>query len=318
MRWSDWQFWCAAKFGEIRAGLVWEGEPLGNQAFRYRRMQVVLPQKMGKGPWAATMCALQAVGPAEFCGFAQEGDVYRCADWGCPCGFVFEYMAGEPMGRPHPSPLLQITATSEDQTDNTYRPLRSMIRLGPLKWLLKDLGTFVRVLGHEGGEDADRIDVVTASADSKVGNPVSFVVQDETGLWTASNRMTKLADNQRRGLAGMSGRSIETTNAWNTAVNSVAQQTFESPVDDVFRFYPQPPAQLRWSNAAERRKILEYVYMGTPWVNLDSIEAEAQELNHRDPEQAERFFGNRSTYASGTWLSAGLWEGAYGMDGEPA
>lgn len=309
--WSDWQFWCSAKFGEIRAGLTWDGTPLGNQAFRYRRMQVVAPQKTGKGPWAASMTALQATGPSEFDGWAEDGELYRCSDWGCPCGFTFAYQAGEPKGRPHPSPLIQLTATTEDQVDNTYRPLRTMISMGALGWLLADRGTFVRVLGNVGGEHTDRIDITTAQADSKVGNPIHFALQDETGLWLARNRMVKLADNQRRGLAGMGGRSIETTNAWDSSENSVAQQTFEARMDDVFIFYIPPPEGLRWSVKAERRQILETVYRGSPWVSLDSIEGQAMELNARDPEQAERFFGNRITYSSGAWLPDGLWEGAH-------
>lgn len=311
LRWSDWQFYCAAQFGRIRAGLSWEGIPLRNEAFQYRRLQVIAPQKTGKGPWTATMAILQACGPAEFDGFAQEGEYYACADWGCPCGFIYPYLDGEPKGRPHPSPLIQLTATSEDQVDNVYRPLRSMIQLGPLQNLLADRGTFVRVLGHAGGDDADRIDVVTANANTRLGNPITFAIQDETGLWTKANRMYQVATAQRRGLAGMAGRSIETTNAYDSSENSVAQQTFESQAQDVFKFYEPPPKNLRWDNKRERRKILEIVYAGSPWVSIPSIEAEAAEISETDPAQAERFFGNRITYSAGHWLPDGLWEQHY-------
>lgn len=309
--WSDEQFWVAAKFGQIRAGLVWEGEPLGAQAFEYRRLQYMGPQKVGKGPWAASMTSIQAVGPAEFDGWAVDGDAYRCSDWGCPCGFIFEYQPREPKGRPHPSPLIQLTATSEDQVDNTYRPLRTMISMGPLGHRLADRGEFVRILGGLGGDHADRIDVVTSSATSRVGNPISFAIQDEVGLWTRSNRMVAVADAQRRGLAGMNGRSIETTNAFDASEQSVAQLTFESQAEDVFRFYLPPPPELSWQRISDRPLILEAVYSGAPWVNRDSVLAEANEISERDPEQAERFFGNRITYASGSWIPAGLWEERY-------
>lgn len=316
--WSDWQFWCAAQFGRIRAGLKWSGEPLGNQAFQYRRMQVIAPQKTGKGPWAGSMTLVQAVGPAEFDGWAEEEDVYRCADWGCDCGFEFPYQKGEPKGRPHPSPLIQLTATSEDQVDNTMRPLKSMVKMGPLQHLLATRGEFIRILGGLGGDDADRIDAVTASADSRVGNPVSFVLQDETGLWNKRNKMEKVADAQRRGLAGMAGRSIETTNAYDSSERSVAQTTFESTAQDVFCFYIPPPKGLLWKRPKDRRRILEAVYRGSPWVNIDSVLAEANEISERDPEQAERFFGNRITYSSGTWLPTNLWEDCFALDREPA
>lgn len=309
--WSDWQFWCAAKFGEIAPGITWDGEPLGRQAFRYRRALVVAPQKTGKGPWLASMTLIQAVGPAEFYGWAGEGERYRCSDWGCHCGFEFEYLPGEPKGRPHPSPLIQLTATSEDQVDNTFTPMKSMIAMGPLRYSLVPREGFVRILGGLGGDDADRIDAVTANANSRLGNPITFAGQDETGLWTKQNRMTAVADTQRRGLAGMGGRSIETTNAWDSSEQSVAQVSYEAQLDDVFVFYQPPPARLKWTNENDRRKILEYVYAGSPWVNVNSLMDEINELNLRDPAQAERFFGNRITYSAGSWLPADLWDSTW-------
>jgi putative lipoic acid-binding regulatory protein len=46
---------------------------------------------------------------------------------------VYEYEPGEAMGQAWPTPLIQITATSEEQTDNIYDALRPMIELGPLR-----------------------------------------------------------------------------------------------------------------------------------------------------------------------------------------
>lgn len=318
LTWSDWQFYAAAQFGRIRAGLEWDGTPLKNQAFEYRRAQVMGPQKTGKGPWVATLTAIQAVGPAEFDGWAQAGEKYRCADFGCGCGFEHEYLEGEPKGRRHPSPLIQLTAYSEDQVDNTYRPLISMINAGPLRELMLVRENFIRIVGDIGGDDADRIDVVTSNALSRVGNPISFAVQDETGLWTKKNKLMAVADAQRRGAAGMGGRVLETTNAYDSAENSVAQRTHESQATDIYRFYEPPPPDLDWFNLKDRRAILEHVYAGSPWVPIDSVLAEAAEISEQDPEQARRFFGNQILYSKGTWLPDGLWEGRYGMAGEPA
>ncbi len=307
--WSDWQFWNSANFGRIKEGLAWEGKPLRNQAFHYRRGQVIGPQKTGKGPYGASLLALHAVGPSEFDGYAAPGEVFRCSDNGCYCGFVHEYLPGEPKGRRHPSPLIQMTGSSEEQVEaNIYRHLRSMITLGPLAELMADRGDFVRIFGEIGGDDADRIDVTTSSAKSRLGNPISFALQDETGTWTKSNKMMNVAHTQRRGLAGMGGRSLEMTNAYDSSEASVAQETRESRAKDVWKFYTEPPANLSWQSVKDRRQILEIVYRGSPWVSIDSILAEAAELSETDPEQAERFFGNRITYSSGTWLPAGLWE----------
>lgn len=312
---SDWQFWCSANHYRIRPDAKLEnGRPLLNQAFHHRRSQIVGPQKLGKGPWAATVVLGEAVGPTQFAGWAREGDQYSCEEHGCPCGWTWVYRPGEPMGMRHPSPLIQLTATSEDQVDNVYRPLQAMIRLGPLSKLLAVREGFVRILGLNEDPDLDRIDVVTSNALSRLGNPISFALQDETSLYTKANKMRRVAETQRRGAAGMGGRTMETTNAWDPSEESVAQTTAESAREDIFRFHRLAPAHLSYRNKRDRRRIHAYVYTGSDWVDLDSIEAEAAELLERDPQQAERFFGNRIVYAAGRWLPDGLWESRWAAE----
>lgn len=194
-RQSDWQFWCTANHYRIRPDALWIPEqPLMNQAFVYRRSQIVAPQKTGKGPWAAAVTTGEAVGPSVFNGWAEAGELYECADNGCSCGWTYEYLEGEPKGIRHPSPLIQLTATSEDQVDNILRPLKAMIRLGPLSDMLLIREDFIRIVGESGDEDMDRIDAVTSNAQSKLGNPISFAFQDESGLYTKTNKMVKVAE----------------------------------------------------------------------------------------------------------------------------
>lgn len=304
---ADWQFWCTANHYRVKASAKWRpGKPLLGTAFVYRRSLVVGPQKSGKGPWTATIVAVEAVGPSLFAGWAVDGETYRCSDWGCGCGFEHEYRAGEPKGMPHPSPLIQLTATSEDQVDNVYDPLKTMIRNGPLSEQMLIREDFIRLPGDE-----CRIDVVTASANSRLGNPITFALHDENGLYTKYNKMTKVADTQRRGLAGMQGRSIATTNMWDPSENSDAQQTFENTSKDVFKFLRRPPAGLSWENKRERRRILRYVYDGCTWVDLDAIDAEIAELDQKDPAQGRRFYGNIEESGLGAWLPTGLWDSCY-------
>lgn len=268
-------------------------------AFRWRRSLLVRPQKAGKGPLTAAQICLEGVGPAVFAGWAAAGDVYRCAAYGCGCGWVYEYAPGEPMGEPWATPLIQVTATSEEQTDNIYAALRPMIELGPLADVIPKTGeTFIRLPG--GG----RVDTVTSSARSRLGQRVTFVAQDETGIWTAQSGMVKVAETQRRGLAGMGGRSVETTNAWDPSENSVAQRTAEAAAaaGDVLVDHVMAPAHFSYRNKQERRRIHRHVYADSPWVDLDAIEAEAAELLVNDPAQAERFFGNRIVAGSDAWL----------------
>jgi hypothetical protein len=139
------------------------------------------------------------------------------------------------MGMPWPTPLIQLLATSEDQVDNVYRPLQAMARGPYLSSQMRVGESFIR-LPNDG-----RIDVVTSSAQSRLGNPITFALQDETQLYTAQNKLIKVAETMRRGLAGMGGRSMETTNCWDPGEQSVAQRTYEAKASDVFKFYETPP-----------------------------------------------------------------------------
>jgi hypothetical protein len=277
-------------------------------AFRFRRSLLVRPQKWGKGPLTAAQVCAEGVGPVLFDGWAEGGEVYDCRDHGCGCGFIYEYEPGEPMGRAWSTPLIQITALSEEQTDNIYGALRPMIEYGPLAELIPRTGEeFIRLPG--GG----RVDTVTSSAQSRLGQRVTFVPQDEVGLWNATNKMLKVADTQYRGLAGMGGRAALTTNGWDPAEASVAQLAFESPATDINRDFVQAPANLSYGNKVERRKIHRIVYGDSlksrgGHIDLDSIEAEAADLAHRDIGQAERFFGNRIVYGAGSWLEGNSWD----------
>ena len=295
----DWQLWVVVNHYRVRPDAT-----VGQlaTAFHNRRSQVVAPQKTGKGPKSAAVVCLEARGPAVFDGWAQGGEAYVCAQHGCDCGWIWEYEPGDPMGIPWPTPLIQLLATSEDQVANVYRPLQAMVKGGPLADQMKVGENFIRI-GDEG-----RIDVVTSSAQSRLGNPITFALQDETGLYTKTNKMVRVAETQRRGLAGMGGRSMETTNAWDPSEQSTAQRTAESRVTDVFRFHELPPAGLSYTDKRERRRIHRHVYAGSTHVDLDAIEAEAAEIMEKDPAQAERFFGNRIVAGTESWLRENVWE----------
>ena len=250
-------------------------------AFVYRRSQLVRPQKWGKGPFSAAIICAEAVGPVLFDGWDADG---------------------QPVGKPWPTPLIQIAANSEEQTANVYACLVPMIELGPLANVIPDTGETRINLPNDG-----RIEPVTSRARTRLGARITFAIQDETGVWTESSGMVGVSDTMNRGLAGMGGRSIETTNAWDPAENSVAQQTAGARVKDIYRDHVQAPTGLSYSDKAERRRIHRAVYGDSAkrprgWVDLDSIEGMALELMARDKSQAERFFGNRIVSTIDAWL----------------
>lgn len=315
----DYQLLYLANFYLVRGDVEFDAaNPILGPAFRYRRGLLVGPQKLGKGPHTAAHVCAEGVGPVLFAGWAGEGDGYACSDHGCPCGWEYEYDPGEPMGMAWPTPLIQITAFSEEQTENIYDALRPMIEQGPLADVIPKTGEeFIRLPG--GG----RIDTVTASANSRLGQRVTFVPQDEVGVWTPQNKMVKVADTQYRGLAGMGGRASLTTNAWDPSEKSVAQQQFESPSKDIYRQFLQPPKNLNYLNKRERQKIHQAVYppdtlrKNGGHVELVGIEAEAVELLHRDPPQAMRFFGNIIVAGAGRAVDPADWDALARALGQP-
>jgi hypothetical protein len=306
----DWQGEYLAAFYTVRYDAVFDPtNPIKAGAFVYRRGLMVGPQKVGKNPLIAAQVCLEGAGPALFAGWAEGGELYRCADWGCPCGWTYVYAADEPMGMLWETPLVQITAFSEESTANTYDALRPMIDNGPLHAVIPHTGEeFIR-LPHGG-----RIDTVTSSAQSRLGQRVTFVPQDEVGIWTATNKMIKVADTQYRGLAGMGGRASLTTNAWDPSEESVAKQQYESIAPDILRQFVQPPKTLSYMDKRERRRIHRIVYPPQTWrengghVDLEAIEAEAADLVRRDPSQAERFYGNILVAGAGVAVDADVWD----------
>lgn len=248
------------------------------------------------------MACFEAVGPCVFCGWAEGGEEFRCEDWGCGCGFSYEYRPGEPMGMPRRTALVQLLANSEEQTANVYRPLQTMVRNGHLDDLMKVREGFIRL--PNGG----RIDPVTASARSKLGNPVNFALCDESGVYTKRSGMFEVADTVLRGVTGMDGRMLELTNPWDPMDASFGQATYESTAKDIMKFFPRHDPNLDFTDRVDRRKILEFVYKGSPWVNLDAIEATCDELLPRDPAQARRFFGCELVQGLGSYMSEALYD----------
>ncbi len=313
-RMYDWQLQFVAGFYTVRGSVEFDPRrPILGPAFRNQRGLMVGPQKLGKDPLGAAIICAEGDGPVLFADWAGPDDGYACRDHGCGCGWEYPYEPGEPMGMRWPTPLIQITAVSEDQTDNCYDALRPMIDLGPLHDRIPKTGEeFIRLPG--GG----RIEPVTSAAPSRLGQRITFAKQGEAGLYTQRNGMQKVADTQYRNLAGMGGRAFLDTNAWDPSERSVAQREYElvekGKADDIYVQYAQPPAHLSYTNKAERRKIHRFVYPpevrreNGGHVDLEgSIEPEAAKMVVNDPAQAARYFGNKRESGAGAAFDVVLW-----------
>lgn len=248
-----------------------------------RGSQLVRPQKWGKGPFAAAIVCVEAApdGPVVFDGWDANG---------------------QPVGRPWATPLIQVTAASEDQADNVWGALLPMIERGALAADITDTG-LTRINLPSGG----KIEPVTSSALSRLGQRVTLVVQDQTESWLKSNSLRRLADTQRRGLAGMGGRWLSTCNAWDPSEDSVAQFTSEQELEGVYHDDVDPgPGSV--FNHVDRMRMLRKVYGDSWWVSLERVEAELVALIKRDPAQAERWHLNRKTKGTGKAFDREAWD----------
>lgn len=256
--------------------------------FVYYGSLLVRSQKWGKAPFSAARLAAQAEGPVLFAGWAQGGESWDCADHGCRCGWEYVYEPGEPMGLPWATPHLQVAATSDDQTDNIWRALKPMIERGPLASVIVDTG-LDRMNLRGGGI----IEKVSNNATTRLGARIVYVEIDQPESMTATNGGEKLVDTLLRNVAGMGGRWAATGNAHDPSQESVQQTWIDKPTGTVHIDYPEP-LEGSWTNKRDRRRILKHAYQGSPWVDVDRIEADCDRLAAKgDPGQAERWFGNR-------------------------
>lgn len=264
--------------------------------FLYRRALLARPKGWGKSPLLASIASMELLAPVAFDGFDAIGN---------------------PVGRPSYSPLIQLAAVSEAQTDNTMSLVIEMLQDGPAyDYYNLDIGKS-RILVPGG-----KLEPVTAQAKSREGQRPTFAVLDETHLWIPSNGGDKLAATIRRNLGKINGRSVETTNAYLPGEQSVAEDSHEyweminrgevqNPglMYDFRQAHPDTP----YERGPDRRKGLISVYGDAAkekggWVDLDRIEQEMDDPATKEAD-GRRFYFNQITKGSLQWIDPQKWFG---------
>jgi hypothetical protein len=274
---------------QIRFLLWWYAVDASGR-FLYDRAQIVLPKGSGKSPLAA------AIG---------------CCELGAEVLYDGRDAAGNPVGRPQPSPWVQLAAVSEDQTTNTMSLVIAMLREGRANETVPGLDTgLTRIFTANG-----KLEPVTASAPSREGQRLTAAVLDEPHLWLPSNGGIRLAATIRRNLAKMGGRSIETTNAWRDGEDSVAEATSryadlaregKTRNARILRMHPTATVP-DLADEDSLRAGLTSLYADMPWIDIDRIVAEVYDPN-TDPGDARRFYLNEITSADDALVTASQWD----------
>lgn len=282
---------------------TFEGPPIRGRSLvngrMVRRAVLSRPKGWGKSPLVAGLCLAEALAPVVLDG------------WDA---------AGQPVGREWTSlgfkASVQIIATSEDQTTNTWEPCLEMARSGPVfdEFDIDPMETFIAV-------PRGKIEAATSAGVSREGFRPVFTAMDQTESWTPSNGGRKLAATIRRNLGKVNGCSVETPNAFEPGVGSVAEESFAAvAAQDEGRTriasgmlfdHREAPATTDPKDEASLREGLSHVYGDSAdtnggWVSLDRVVAEYWDPG-TDPQDARRFYLNQITHASDSWLSAPEW-----------
>lgn len=252
----------------------------------HRRAVLRRAKGWGKSPLVAGLALAHLVGPTTFDGFDSDG---------------------EPVGSSHPSPWVQVSATSEDQTDNTYAQLLAMVGDSPVvDECGLDVGvTRIFLRGRPG-----RLEPVSAAAGSREGQPVTAAILDETHLWTPRNGGVRLAATIRRNVGKTGGLSVETTNAHRPGDESVAEASwaaFEKGAAGLLYDSREAPHVEDLGDRPVLLDALAAAYGGSSWVNLERVAEEVVDPA-TSPADARRFYLNQLVADAEDLVEFELWQ----------
>lgn len=228
-------------------------------------------QGWGKSPFLGAMALAELAGPTRFDGW----------DAG-----------GEPVAVRPVAPWVQVAAVSEDQTDNTFAAAYAMAQESELAESTIDVGLTRMFLRGETG----RLEPVTASAGSRLGQRITFAVLDETHLWTRRNGGVKLAATIRRNASKMNGRTFESTNAHLVGEDSVAERSYLASVKGsaglLYDAVEAPPVDDLGDTAAVTAALRVAYGESVKWIDVDRLALEVADPG-TDPDDARRFYFNQ-------------------------
>lgn len=268
------------------------------------------PKGRDKSGHAARHVLFEAFGPSRFAGFATGGEKYQ---WR---GFEYEYLPAEPMGQPITYPFIRCLATEEEQSGNTYDNVYFNLTDGPLaEGLPSTAAGLTRTILPGGGE----IVPSTASNAAKDGGKESFVVFDETHLYTLPE-LKRMYATVRRNMAKRKAAapwSLETSTMYLPGEDSVAEGSHalakliregKTKLARLLFDHREAPADVDLTDEVAVRAALAEVYGPFAEVmDIDRILAEIWDPRN-SAQDSRRYFFNQADGAEDSWLLAHEWK----------
>lgn len=275
----------------------------------YHRGVLSRPRGWGKSPIAGALCVAEGLGPVLFGGWDANG---------------------QPVGKPWVevrTPIVNIAAVSEDQTQNTYSSLLEMLdndRIFEDYPGLEPMGGFVNL-------PRGKIKPITASGASVKGSRAVFGIMDQTEVWFRRNGGHKLAETMRSNAAKLGGSTLETPNAYIQGEESVAEESAknilrmengEAVREGIYWSHREAPADTDMSDDKSLVYGLRVAYgdaSGHPGgcvihdppcppghVDIERLVAEIHDLG-KDPQVSRSDFLNQITNDENAWMNQYDW-----------
>lgn len=275
----------------------------------YHRGVLSRPRGWGKSPLAGALCAVEGMGPVLFDGWDANG---------------------QPVGKPWSTirtPLVNIAAVSEDQTQNTYSSLLEMLDNDAIfddYPGLEPMGGFVNL-------PSGKIKPISASGATIKGARAVFGIMDQTEVWYKRNGGHKLASTMRSNAAKIGGTTLETPNAFIEGEESVAEESAKNIMrmesgeainEGIFWAHREAPPDTDMSEDESLMAGLRVAYgdaSGHPdgcvihdppcppgHVDLHRLMAEIHDLG-KDPQVSRSDFLNQITNDENAWMEQHEW-----------
>lgn len=247
----------------------------------------------GKDPLAATLAAIEFVGPCRFGGWRENG---------------------EPIGIENPHAWIQVAAVSKDQTRNTMTLMPGIFKDSTIAEHAIDLGKEI-IYGHRGQR---RIEAVTSSPRALEGGRPTFTIRNETHHWLTSNEgheMDAVIDrNAVKSADGMS-RALSITNAHMPGEDSVAERARDAyeliqsgrsaATGLLYDSLEAPPEAPLSAEAAPR--VVELIRGDSRWLDIPRI-VQAILDPRNPPSRSRRFWYNQVVAAEDAWVAPYEWD----------
>lgn len=263
--------------------------------FIYRKAVLERPKGWGKSPLLAAIACAEFLGPTNFAGWDAQGN---------------------PVGKPQPSPWVQIAAINDSQAENTYALCRQMLLQGDIQYT-SGLEVLLSRSTAPGGR---KLEKVTASPRGREGNRSTFVVMDETHLWVPAEKGPELFEALDRNLVKKDRRWVATTNAHMPGEESVAEIIWDEyqlqlegkTMGEDLLFDSREVFLKNIYDPDYALPALRYVYGDSAienggWVNLDTIWKAINAPSTRE-HVARRFYFNQHYQGESAWLDQDAWD----------